>query len=108
MKSIPTVTPVTTPVPATETSPANAVHVPPAGVPVSVVVVPTHTTDEPVILGEPGNGLTVITRVVVELPQELVVVYVIIAVPPEIPVTLPIQSTMAMPVAPDNHVPPVT
>jgi hypothetical protein len=60
------------------------VHVPPAGVELSVVVSPTHKASEPVNVV--GCGLTVTTVVLKHVPTE----YDIVAVPPVTPVTNPV------------------
>jgi len=77
------------------------VHVPPDVVLLSEVVNPSHTKGVPVLAV--GAGLTV-TTVVAEQPVPAV--YVIVAVPPETPVTTPVpEATVAMPVLVVVHVP---
>ena len=78
------------------------VHVPPAGVDVSVVVLPTHADVEPPIAV--GVALMVTTRVVA---QPVVLAWKVITdVPAAIPVTIPVVPTVAL--APSLlHMPPV-
>jgi len=78
------------------------VHVPPAGVQFSVVVLLAHTLPAPVIM--PGNALTV--NVVVFL-QPVGRVYVTLTVPAVPPVTTPVpEPIVAVPVPADtDHVP---
>lgn len=88
------------PIVATDVVPL--VHVPPAGVLVSDVALPSQTVKEPVI--EVGNGLTVI---VVVVRQPVGSVYVTTATPEEMPVTMPVEEPTETiePVTP--HVPPI-
>jgi hypothetical protein len=65
--------------------PSILLHVPPARVLFHKVVRPVHTVADPVIAG--GKGLTV-TVVVEKQPEGMV--KLIIALPPEIPVTTPV------------------
>jgi len=108
--AVPEATPVTTPLVFTvavagedelhEPSPTEAARV-------SVTVVPAHIGDVPLIAPAMGNGLTVIVRVAFAVPQLLVTVYVILALPWAIPVTTPVVLTVAIPVALELHTPPV-
>jgi hypothetical protein len=77
-------------------------HVPPVGVLLSVDVLPTHTTGDPII--NPGSGL-IVTVVVVRQPVGRV--YVMLAVPAAMPVTMPAASIVATAVLLLFHVPPV-
>ena len=94
-------TPVTIPLllPTVAVDP-DVLQVPPPGQ-LSVVLNPTHTVPLPVIAEAPG--VTVTTIVVVQPPA----VYEIVAVPVAIPLTTPVEPTVAIPVAPELHVPPV-
>lgn len=65
-------------------------HVPPAGVPLRVVVLPMHITGDPVI--GPGNAFTV---TVSDLLQPDVLVHIMFAVPAVMPVTTPVAFTVA-------------
>ena len=105
MTSVPAVTPVTMPVLPTIVAPvAPALHTPPETASVSVILLPTHTADGPLTAPTVAGGLTV-TIVVTVLPET---VYEIVAVPDATPVTTPVEGpTVAMPVAPLFHVPPV-
>jgi hypothetical protein len=98
----PPLTPVTTP---PELTVATAVfeddHVPPAGEPVKVMVLPVQTLVAPVMVGP----ALMVTDVVAEQPPA---VYVIVAEPPLTPVTTPPALTVAIAVFEDDHVPPAT
>lgn len=103
MVALPPVTPVT--IPVDEPTVAIAVlllaHVPPPAS-LRVVVLPAHTVATPVIA--PGSGLTV--TVVIRM-QPVGNVYVIGALPADIPVTILLTDPIvAIPVAPLLHVPP--
>jgi hypothetical protein len=74
-------------------------HVPPAGEPVRVMVLPVQTLDAPVMVGP----ALIVTDVVAEHPPA---VYVIVAEPPLTPVTTPPVLTVAKAVFEDDHVPP--
>ncbi len=54
-----------------------------------------------------GAGFTVTIVVADAVPQPLVTVYEIIAVPDETPVTTPVDPTVATPVVPELHEPPL-
>ena len=97
-----TTPPVTTPVdsPTVAIPVALLLHVPPPVPSVSVVVNPEHTVRVPLIAV--GNGFTVTMAVCI---QPVASVYVIVAVPPDPPVTMPVEPTVALPVL--LHVPPL-
>jgi hypothetical protein len=85
---------------ATEVSPLD--HEPPELALVSVVLNPTHIFAIPPIMA--GLLLTVITAVVL---QPVGSVYVIVDVPPAMPVTTPVEELMLAAVGlPLSHVPP--
>jgi hypothetical protein len=82
------------------------VHVPPGVVLLKVVVAPTQTALVPVIAATTGNGLTVtVAAWEVAQPLLLVTVYVIVTVPADMPVTLPVLSTVAIAVLLLAHTP---
>ena len=102
---MPAATPVTTPVP--EPTVAWLVllldHVPLPVASLNVVVLPTQTFVVPVM--DAGFELTVTIAVAV---QPVPVEYVMVAVPPETPVTTPVEEpTVATPIEPELHVPPL-
>ena len=105
MVAVPVLTPVTTPdVELTLAVPDKLlVHVPPVGVELNVVVEPIQTDAVPVIAA--GEALTVtVANDSQPVPKE----YVIVAVPAATPDTTPVvEFTVAVPVAPLVHVPPV-
>jgi hypothetical protein len=77
--------------------------VPPGVASLSVIAEPSQTAPGPVIAA--GNGSTVTT--VVRAQPVAVIVYVIAAVPVEIPETIPVDAPIvAIAVAPLSHVPP--
>jgi hypothetical protein len=76
-------------------------HTPPATVFVSVTDAPAQTVAGPPIAA--GNGFTVTVAVVLHPPA----VYIMTAVPAATPFTVPVEVTVAVPVAPLPHVPPV-
>lgn len=80
------VLPVTTPLeePMLATPELLLLHVPPPDVFVSVLVSPRHTDVFPPMVA--GNGFTVTVAVIL---HPVGIVYVIVAVPPAIPVTIP-------------------
>jgi hypothetical protein len=63
-------------------------HVPPADVLVSPIVLATHTLPLLVIVPAFGNGLTVIVAFVLTVPHPLVTIYVITALPADTPVSI--------------------
>jgi hypothetical protein len=83
------------------------VQIPPVTVGVSVVVEPTQTVGVPDTVPADGVGLTVIVTGATDVPQLLLTEYDMTAVPAATPVTAP-PRTVAVPVAPLVHVPPVT
>ena len=98
---VPAATPVTTPllvIVATDAS-LDAHGVLPAGVPdpVRVTVLPTHTVEVPVIV---GNAFTVTVSVML---QPLSFVYVIVVVPAATPVTTPLLVIVATDASLDAH-----
>jgi len=101
---VPGVPPVTTPLdePTAATPGVPLVHVPPAGELASVVVPPEQITIVPDIA--PGRALTV-TILVTKQPADSM--YVIVAVPADIPLTVPLsEPTVATVTLPLVHVPP--
>ena len=84
------------------------VHVPPLTVELTVVVPPVHTALLPVTVPALGNGLTVIDCVAVLVPQLLVTLYDMVAVPMAPPVTIPDVFTVAIVMLLLLQVPPVT
>jgi len=108
ISTTPGLIPVTTPVaePTVATALLELVQVPPAGVAVKVVVLPVQmdapgTPVAPTVIT--GVGFTV-TSIVTKQPVARL--YVIVATPGEIPSTTPVPDTVAVPGAPDDHVPP--
>ena len=92
-------TPVVKPMVATPT--VLLFHVPPPTASESVVLLPAHNANVPVI---GANGFTVTTA---EAVQPAAVVYTMVDVPPATPVTTPVPTPMvATPVVPLFHVPP--
>lgn len=101
---MPAATPLTVPVdePIVAMAGEPELHMPPAVGLVSVVVEPWHTAGGPAIGN--GSGLTVI---VAEVAQPVPTEYEMVTVPAATPVSTPDAEPMvAMPVAPDVHVPP--
>src|ERR1017187_5057910 len=93
--------PVTIPVGPTLAIPdALLLHVPPAVISLKDVVKPAHTVSVPNMAV--GNGLTVTTCVSAQLP----IVYEIVVVPADRPVTLPSASTVPTKVFTLVHIPP--
>jgi hypothetical protein len=81
---------------------AELLHVPPATVLLSTVVLPVGTVAVPLIEPAEGIAFTVTTLVAIAVP----IVYFIVAVPAVTPVTIPVVFTVAIPVARLLHVPP--
>jgi hypothetical protein len=77
-------------------------HAPPAGVQVSVLVIPIQPFIEPAMAD--GDTLIVIALVLLQLPD---MVYDITAVPAATPVTIPVPLTEAVAVLDEDHEPPV-
>jgi hypothetical protein len=86
--SVPGVTPVTIP-PETVAKVSATDQVPPAGVSVSVITEPGHTTEGPAITPGAGNGNTDTAWRVTVVPHELVRLYLMVSLPAYIPVTSP-------------------
>jgi hypothetical protein len=106
MITVPPETPATTPVLFTVAFPLLALHVPPPTLSDSVIVAPTFTEDEPVIVPALGKGIIVTVWVAVAVPQLLLTVYDIAVVPAAKPVTIPVLPTVAIDGPEDDHVPP--
>ena len=101
---VPVATPVTIPVPATTVASPELllVHMPPLVPSVRGMVAPIQTEVVPVIAA--GDALTVIGVIALHPP---LMVYVILAVPAETPVTTPVPDiTVAIAVLPLLHAPP--
>jgi hypothetical protein len=102
MVAVPAATPVTTPDELTDATAAfELVQVPPPVASVSDVVDDWHTVLLPLMA---AGGAVMVTAFVAADPQPLL--YVMVADPPEIPVTTPPASTVAMPVLLLVQVPP--
>ena len=85
------------------------IQVPPVVVSESDVVLPVQTISVPAIgAGGTGRGLTVTTAYTEEVPQVLLITYLMVSVPPESPVTIPVGLTTAIDVETLLHVPPPT
>ena len=97
--AVPAATPVTTPVEASTVATAlDDDQTPPVVALVNVVAEPAHTSVVPLIAATTGRALTV-TACVTKLvqPFAFVMVYVIVAVPAETPLTTPVEaSTVAV------------
>lgn len=87
---------------------AEELQVPPVVALLSAVVEPAVNEAVPVIDPTLAEEFTVTAFVAVAVPQLLLTVYVILAVPLDTPVTTPVLLTMAMPVVELLHVPPPT
>ena len=107
--AVPAATPVTNPVEASTVATAlDDDQTPPAVALVNVVAEPAHTSVVPLIAATTGRALTV-TACVTKLvqPFAFVMVYVIVAVPAETPLTTPVEaSTVAVAVLDDVQTPP--
>ena len=92
----PTDAPVTTPVvpPTAAIALLALLHVPPLTLLLSVIVVPTHTLIEPVLLVFAGNAALTVTTAVLEQPDAFV--YDIVALPAAYPYTVPPVLTVAV------------
>jgi hypothetical protein len=101
ISAVPAETPVTIPVVAPTVALALPVLQVPPPASFRVVVVPGHTTSDPVIA--PGSGFTV-TTAVIEHPVGAV--YVIVVVPASTPVAMPLGLTVATLPVLLAHVPP--
>ena len=105
---LPEATAVTTPPMDTEDTEASAVdQTPPVAVVVNVEDIPVHMAAAPVMLPATGEGMIVIPAVVNAVPQPLVTVYVIVALPEVTPVISPVVLTVATAALLLLHVPPV-
>ena len=85
---MPALTPVTMP-PAIPAAGELLLHIPPVALLPKEVMAPAHTTGLPVIVPAWGNGFTVTIMVSVAVPQLLVVLYEMMALPALTPVTVP-------------------
>lgn len=102
MVAVPTAIPVTTPLAEIVAVPvALLLHTPPEVALVSVIVLPVQTTG---LAGKMAPG-AVFTVAMVDT-EHPAIVYNIVAVPTELPVTTPPAETDAMPVALLLHAPP--
>ena len=107
MVAVPAVMPVTLPVePTVAILVEPELHIPPPEASVKFIIDPAHTVIRPFIIPASGNGLTVIISVALKVPQLLLTVYDIVAVPAVMPVRLPVEPTVAMLVEPELHIPP--
>ena len=107
MIEVPADIPVAIPVEPTVAIPVDTLlQTPPAVASVSVAVVPGHITGNPIIVPAAGSGLTVTTTVAAAVPQLLLTVYEIVAVPAVTPVTTPEVPIVATPVGILLHAPP--
>ena len=105
---MPPLTPVTTPDATVATPVDPELQTPPPVASVRFVVAPTHSVGVPLTVPAMANGLTVTTTLVLKVPQMLVTIYDMITVPDETPVTIPVdEPTVAIPVAPELHTPPL-
>lgn len=99
--AVPAATPVSRPlVVISATDAGEQVHIPPASVLPSTILLPTHTGTFPVIA--PGKGFTV--TIAIEGPHD--VLYTTTAVPPDSVVTRPLLLTVATAAGLQLHVPP--
>jgi hypothetical protein len=105
MVSVPEVTPATTP-PDTVAWPLLLLHMPPVAALTSVMNVPVHTVDAPTIAPASGTGLTLMVVVAAAVPQLLLTVYAITALPVPRPDTTPVAETEATAGLADDHTPP--
>jgi hypothetical protein len=106
--ALPAVTPVTVPVVLTVAVVlALLLHTPPDAVSVRVMALPSQTERKPAIVPATGCGFTVTVRVARAVPQPLVTVYDILAVPATNAVITPVVLIVATAVLLLLHVPPV-
>jgi hypothetical protein len=82
-------------------------HVPPVEVLVNVIEAPVVTEEAPVMVPASGVLFTVIVFVATDVPQLLVLEYVITTTPLPIPVTIPVLPTVAISVLLLVQLPPV-
>jgi len=107
MVATPVAMPVTMPeLPIAATPLLLLLQDPPEVVLLKAVAAPTQTAAEPVIVPAAGNGFTVTVVVANAVPQLLVAVYVIVAVPAPTPVTTPVLPMEAIDVLLLLHEPP--
>ena len=107
--AVPLPIPVTTPVAGftMATVPSLLLHVPVKVRSARVVTVPVQMSDAPVIAATVGTGFTFTPAVAIEpQPNALLITYDIVAAPALTPVTVPLASTVAMPLLLLLHVPP--
>ena len=95
MVDVPAAIPVTTP-PDTVAFALLLLQVPPALASVNIIADPAHTLEPPVIVPATGSGFIVIVFVATAVPHEFVVLYFIVSVPAETPVTIPPPVTEAL------------
>ena len=109
MVAVPPLTPVTIPEALIEATAAlDVLQTPPDEPSLSVVEEPWQTVVVPVIVPAIANGLTVTPAVVTADPHAPLTVYVIVAMPPETPVTAPEPFTEAIVLLLLDQVPPET
>ena len=109
MVVVPDVTPVTTPKPFTvATEVLLLVHAPPPAASVRVSGTPRHTKVPPLMLPGSGRAFTVLEAVAIAMPQPLDMVYDMVTVPDDTPMTWPEPSTVATVADPLLHTPPAT
>jgi hypothetical protein len=77
------------------TAPLDELQLPPATLALRAVEALIHTEPEPLIVPASAVELTVIDFVAVALPQLLVTLYDIVAIPAPTPVTVPVALTVA-------------
>ncbi len=109
--AVPAVTPVTTPFASTvAVEVLLLVHVPPASpLLIKAIVVPRQTEEAPLMVPALAFGETVTASVAVAVPQELVTLYEMVALPGFTPVTTPVFAfTLATLVLSLLHVPPAS
>jgi hypothetical protein len=108
MIAVPPDMPPTTPVPPTlATAVFDEDHEPPVAVLERVVLAPWQTVGVPVMMPAVSAGNMVTSMVSLAVPQLLVTVYDITAVPAVTPVTMPLVLTDALAALLLLHVPPV-
>jgi hypothetical protein len=109
MVAVPEAIPVTTPDALTvATLVAPELQTPPVTVFAKAIGEPAHTAELPVIVPASGAVLIVMVLVAVADPQLPDTVYDMVVAPEETPVTIPAELIVAMPVAPQPQVPPLT
>ena len=78
------------------TEASEQLHIPPAAVSDSVVVLVAHRVDKPEIIPASGTALTVKFRKAESAPHTFSSLYIIVVVPAEIPETMPSLSIVAI------------